>query len=244
MYLNVFRPPVGFVSPSMGREKGSVDPLQAWRRKEKEKASKAKKKARDEKLSEIPAHRRDPAPLVSEIYRLSVLDYEGRLNSDMKQHRKRLMDQYQSIKKARTAAGIETIELVEFNPEAYEESKLKQFQAKRRKFEQPEISKSQESSTKPITTGPDLIVKGLPRLPDAPCPTEEELLALGLPPYSPFPYGADVEEENFPEKDEKGREIEELDNDLDVECENLNDLEAQLEAEYELFKGSIEQDDE
>ena len=45
----------------------------------KGKSFKSKEKARDEKLSEIPAHRRDPAPLVSEIYRLSVLEYEGRL---------------------------------------------------------------------------------------------------------------------------------------------------------------------
>lgn len=240
----------------MGKEKGA-NTLHDWRRKEKEKALKAKKKARDEKLSEIPAHRRDPAPLVSEIYRLSVLEYEGRLNSDMKQHKKRLMDQYQSIKKARTAAGIETIELVEFDPEAYEESKLKQIQAKRRKVEGSTIMKSQESEESSNTVGKrfDLDARGLPRLPDAPCPTEEELLAHGLPAYSPFPYEVNEEEEekgldesdsglqDYNEKEHN--EIEEnLGSNLEEGDEKFDDLEAQLEAEYELFKESIEQDDE
>lgn len=225
----------------MGKEKGA-DPLQAWRRKEKEKASKAKKKARDEKLSEIPAHRRDPAPLVSEIYRLSVLEYEGRLNSDMKQHRKRLMDQYQSIKKARTTAGIETIELVQFDPEAHEDSKLKQLQAKRRKLELDQsgipsrsnsnVTVPQQLPAKAIVNNRNLDERGLPRLPESPCPADEELLALGLPAYSPFPFEAD-EEDKVAVEDEEGE---------DVELENFNDLEAQLEAEYELFKDSIEQE--
>ena len=241
----------------MGKEKGA-NPLHDWHRKEKEKALKAKKKARDEKLSEIPAHRRDPAPLVSEIYRLSVLEYESRLNSDMKQHKKRLMDQYQSIKKARTAAGIETIELVEFDPEAYEESKLKQIQAKRRKVEGSTIMKSQESEEsliKSVEKHFDLDERGLPRLPDAPCPTKEELLAHGLPAYSPFPYEVKEEEEeedldesesdlqDYNEKEHN--EIEEnLGSNSEEGDEDFDDLEAQLEAEYELFKESIEQDDE
>lgn len=224
----------------MGKEKGT-DPLQAWRRKEKEKASKAKKKARDEKLSEIPAHRRDPAPLVSEIYRLSVLEYEGRLNSDMKQHRKRLMDQYQSIKKARLTAGIETIELVQFDPEAHEDSKLKQLQAKRMKLDQSTArtnsNEPQQLPAKVIVKNHNLVERGLPRLPESPCPEEEELLALGLPSYSPFPYEADEEEEDFEIRNFRN-------NEQDIEIENFDDLEAQLEAEYELFKDSIEQDDE
>lgn len=217
----------------MAREK-SLDPLHAWRRKEREKALKEKKRARDEKLSEIPAHRRDPAPLVSEIYRLSVLEYEGRLNSDLKQHKKRLMDQYQSIKKARTTAGIETIELVEFDPEAYEESKLKQLHQKRTKIDVPIISpKSQISSSAGLDD------RGLPKLPDAPCPTENDLFSFGLPAYSPFPFVADDEEDTI---ESVNSEINTHDNDF--EHENFDELEAQLEAEYELFKESIENNDE
>ena len=189
--------------------------MQDWRRKEKEKANKAKKKARDEKLSEISAHRRDPAPLISEIYRLSVLEYEGKLNSDMKQHKKRLFDQYQSIKKARTATGLETVELVEFDPEAYENAKLQQ---KKPKLEK--VQGIQEEEVQKQEVHFDLDERGLPRLPDGPCPTDEELLALGLLAYSPFPYEADEPEESKEE-----------------EC--FDDLESQLEAEYELFKESI-----
>ncbi len=196
----------------MAKEKGS-NPLQDWRRREKEKASKAKKKARDEKLSEIPAHRRDPVPLVSEIYRLSVLEYEGRLNSDMKQHKKRLFDQYQSIKKGRTASGLETIELVEFDPEAYENAKMRQLQAKRQKLEKPIKRKEDVPKFNLDSRG-----LPLPNLPDGPCPSEEELLTLGLPAYSPFPF---TEEE--PKSDSE-----------------FDDLEAKLEAEYELFKESLE----
>lgn len=190
--------------------------MQDWRRKEKEKAAKAKRKAREEKLSEIAAHRRDPAPLISEIYRLSVLEYEGKLNSDMKQHKKRLFDQYQSIKKARTAAGLETVELVEFDPEAYENAKLQQ---KRQKLEKVEVARPKEEAVQF-----DLDERGLPRLPEGPCPKDEELLKIGLPAYSPFPYEADEPED----EDED-----------DAEC--FDDLEAQLEAEYELFKESIKE---
>lgn len=197
----------------MAKEKGS-NPMQDWRRKEKEKAVKAKKKAREERLSEISAHRRDPAPLISEIYRLSVLEYEGKLNSDMKQHKKRLFDQYQSIKKARTAAGLETVELVEFDPEAYENAKLQQ---KRQKLDSVEAVREKEVQKQQDVVHFDLDERGLPRLPEGPSPTKEELLALGLPAYSPFPYEAPEDEAE--------------------DC--FHDLEAQLEAEYELFKESI-----
>jgi hypothetical protein len=197
----------------MAKEKGS-NPMQDWRRKEKGKAVKAKKKAREERLSEISAHRRDPAPLISEIYRLSVLEYEGKLNSDMKQHKKRLFDQYQSIKKARTAAGLETVELVEFDPEAYENAKLQQ---KRQKLDSVEAVREKEVQKQQDVVHFDLDERGLPRLPEGPSPTKEELLALGLPAYSPFPYEAQEDEAE--------------------DC--FHDLEAQLEAEYELFKESI-----
>ena len=205
----------------MAKEKGS-NPLQDWRRKEKVKASKARRKARDEKLSEIPAHRRDPAPMVSEIYRLSVLEYECKLNSDMKQHKKRLIDQYHSIKKARTVAGLETIDLVEFDPEAYEEAKLKQLQAKRQKLTIIEDHRDVLSDSK--NNHNDFNTQGLPALPEGPCPSEEELLALGLPAYSPFPY------EQIGDEEEIGQDEGDFD-----------DLEAQLKAEYELFKESIDE---
>lgn len=210
----------------MAKEK-SLDPLHIWRRKEKEKALKEKKKARDEKLSEIPAHRRDPAPLVSEIYRLCVLEYEGHLNSDLKQHKKRLMDQYQSIKKARTSAGIETIELVEFDPEAYEESKLKQIREKRRKIDEAVISpKSQTSSSAGLDD------RGLPKLPEAPCPLEAELFLFGLPAYSPIPFVTDDEEDAI--------ESEKSVIDEQKNVTELDELEARLESEYEIYKESLE----
>lgn len=187
--------------------------MQDWRRKEKERAAKAKKKAREEKLSEISAHRRDPAPLISEIYRLSVLEYEGKLNSDMKQHKKRLFDQYQSIKKARISTGLETVELVEFDPEAYENAKLQQ---KKPKLENVELIQEKQVQKQEVEVHFDLDDRGLPKLPEGPCPADEVLLALGLPAFSPFPYEAE-EEEGF------------------------DGLEAQLEAEYELFKESIKE---
>ena len=126
----------------------------------------------------------------------------------MKQHKKRLIDQFQSIKKARTSAGIETIELIQFDPEAYEESKLKQLQAKRRKIDQSTSAQManapepQDIPPKFTTNRLSLDEKGLPKLPEAPCPTEEELVALGLPAYSPVPYeandeGEDCESENY-----------------------------------------------
>jgi hypothetical protein len=150
-----------------------VDPLQAWRRKEKVKASKARKRAREERVSDIPAHRRDPAPLIAEIYRLSVLDYEGKLNSDVKQHRKRLLDQFHSIKKARMAAGLETVELVEFDPEAHEAAKLKQFHQSKPPKQQSQLPELQRNYP-----------PSLPELPSEPIPTDEELAAFGLPPYA------------------------------------------------------------
>ena len=148
----------------MGRKEKETNPMQAWRRKEKEKVSKARKKARGDKISEIPAYRRDPAPLVSEIYRLNVLDYEGRLNSDMKQHKKHLLDQFQSIKKARLAAGLETIELVEFDAEAYEAAKLTQLQKNR--------IKTTESSNNHLRSKNN--ENKFPILPESPEPTESE----------------------------------------------------------------------
>lgn len=198
------------------RKEKESNPLQAWRRKEKEKASKAKKKARDDKLAEIPAHRRDPAPLVSEIYQLSVLEYEGRLNSDMKQHKKRLFDQFQSIKKARSVAGLETVELVEFDPVAHEASKL----SKRQKLDGKTPKENVQVNVIDVSVVNGSVVESLPELPDGPCPTEKELLALGLPAYSHFPYEA---------VDDEGQ------------SDHFDDLEAQLEAEYELFKESLDE---
>lgn len=204
------------------RKEKESNPLQAWRRKEKEKVSKAKKKARDDKLAEIPAHRRDPAPLVSEIYRLSVLEYEGRLNSDMKQHKKRLFDQFQSIKKARSAAGLETVELVEFDPVAHEASKLNKRQKLDGKTTKENVQVIKQDAID-VSVVKEPVIESLPELPDGSCPTEEELLALGLPAYSQFPYEAIDEEEQQSESD------------------NFDDLEAQLEAEYELFKESLDE---
>ena len=81
----------------------------------------------------------------------------------------------------------------------------------------------------------------LPKLPEGPCPTEEELLALGLPGYSPFPYEGvtEVEEEEIDRESEDGDDI---DVEAEVEDEVEDDfagMEAQLEAEYELFKESL-----
>lgn len=216
----------------MGRKEKESNPMQAWRRKEKEKVSKARKKARGDKISEIPAYRRDPAPLVSEIYRLNVLDYEGRLNSDMKQHKKHLLDQFQSIKRARSAAGLETVELVEFDAEAYEAAKLTQLQKKR--------IKTTESSEDHLHSKNDTYLNEnekkeieFPKLPESPEPTESELLDLGLPIYSPFPYVPDFEVD---EEDEIN-----LQNDNDDN--NLDDLKSQLEAEYEIFKNSLNENE-
>lgn len=211
----------------MGRKEKEANPMQSWRRKEKEKISKARKKFRNEKISEIPAYRRDPAPLISEIYRLNVLDYEGRLNSDMKQHKKHILDQFHSIKRARNVAGLETIELVDFDAEAYGTAKLAQIQKKVPKIESQRESFEEFLHSEKFSAQD---VSEYPKLPKSPHPNESELLELGLPLYSPFPYIS-----NFDEELEEEEVAEECSNSIKTQ----NDLKSLLEAEYENFKESL-----
>lgn len=142
----------------------------------KEDRKRIAKEKRKERLARLPpAHLRDASPLIAQIYALDVAEWKGTLNGQGRQQRKLLQDRYASIKKARTAAGLETPDLIVFDPEAHEA------QASRVKAEKT-VEKTVESAAKedkPSTNLPG----SLPPLPEGNPPTSEELEALGLPAY-------------------------------------------------------------
>lgn len=221
----------------MGKKEKERNPLQSWHKKEKEKVCKARKKGRIDKIAEIPAHRRDPAPLIPEIYKLSVLEYEGRLNGDLKMRKKHLLDQYHSIKKARSLAGLETIELAPFDSEAYESEKLKRRQKTHNNNNNPIKStkptpKLNNNSADLDYSDLDLNENGFPFLPTELIPSDEQLLSLNLPLYSSTPYLPDLPD--LPDLEEEEEQNE----------NQLEDFEKVLQAEYYLFKEGGQQDNE
>lgn len=150
---------------AMARDELSA--VDAWRRKEKKKAAVERRRQKQERFAALPAHKLDVSALLDEVLRLGQLEHEGRLNSDMRLHKKHLIDRYHRIRKARAGAGLETPELREFDAEAYEARKAAQ----------------RPKRPLPSSTEPHLDERGFPLLPEGPAPSAEELAALGLPPY-------------------------------------------------------------
>lgn len=103
----------------MGREKRSLNPVEAHRRSQKRKTAERKKAIRKEVLSKIPISKRDPSKLLIEIERLRTLEAQNKLDGSGKLKRSHLEDQFVSLNKAREKAGLPTMVLPEFDPEAY-----------------------------------------------------------------------------------------------------------------------------
>jgi hypothetical protein len=219
----------------MARDPNQLNPVESWRRKEKQRVALERRTKRHERLANVPAHKLDVRPLVAEIHRLSVLEYEGKLNSDARLRKKHLSDRYQSICKARRDAGLDTESLIDFDPEAYEAAKLEKLQKKRHK---PEPSAPKDDS--PFDD------RGFPRLPNGPAPSKEELEALGLP---AFLHNVDLLEYVNGPSNEDGEAVEVVETveesgteavaDVSTEDDAEDDLEAALEREYAVFKESL-----
>lgn len=146
-------------------------------KEDRKKIAKEKKKERSARLP--PAHLRDASPLIAQIYALDVTEWKGTLNGQGRQQRKLLQDRYASIKKARTSAGLETPELIVFDPEAHEARASKEQLTLRAAKAEKRVSAGKDE--KPNTSANQL--NNLPPLPEGNPPTSEELEALGLPGY-------------------------------------------------------------
>jgi hypothetical protein len=83
------------------KEKRPLNPAEAYRRSQKKKQKKEKTSARRERVAQIPVDRRDPYQLIAQIQKYDILEYEDRLTGDGRTHRKRLVDQFNSLRKAR-----------------------------------------------------------------------------------------------------------------------------------------------
>lgn len=83
------------------KEKRPLNPAEAYRRSQKKKVLKQKQEVRKERLKRVPVEKRDPYKLISEIQKYNILEYEGKLTGDGRMHKKRLVDQFNSLRKAR-----------------------------------------------------------------------------------------------------------------------------------------------
>ena len=115
-----------------------------------------------------PAQCLNVSTLISKIYQFDLLEWQGKLNGDGRQQRKLLMDRYNAIRTARQRQGLETSELVPFDPEAHEFN-LKQ--QKRVKVDDNVIES--RSSLPSLPSNEDI-------------PSADILEALGLPSYRSF----------------------------------------------------------
>lgn len=155
---------------------------------ERKKIAKEKKK---ERISKLPqAHLRDASPLIAQIYALDVAEWKGTLNGQGRQQRKLLLDRYSSIKRARSAAGLETPELIIFDPEAHEAQAMKSKIERNVKqstnsqvLNSSEPKNNQSNHSNYTTEQKNTLSSPLPPLPEGDSPTNEELEALGLPAY-------------------------------------------------------------
>lgn len=84
------------------KEKRPLNPAEAFRRSQKKRLQKQKQDARKERIKQIPLDRRDPNMLAMEIQKFNILEYEGKLTGDGRSQRKRLIDQFNSLRKARS----------------------------------------------------------------------------------------------------------------------------------------------
>jgi hypothetical protein len=131
-----------------------------------------KRKERKAKAAQKPAQNLNVSGLISKIYQFDLLEWQGKLNGDGRQHRKLLQDRYTAIRKARLLAGLETSELVPFDAEAHE------YNSKQQKQQQKNIKIIQDSKASETESS------SLPSLPSVEnVPSSDILAQLGLPAY-------------------------------------------------------------
>lgn len=154
-------------------------------------AKKPKSRHKREKPNRPPASTAEISALISKIYQADLLEWQGKLNGDGRQHRKLLLDRYNSIKRTRQLAGLETPELIAFDPEAHEHN-LKKTQQKRAKTSNNNSNSNSSNSSNSDDAATDAPVSSssssplLPALPPIKdLPEAEVLESLGLPPYQP-----------------------------------------------------------
>lgn len=83
------------------KEKRPLNPAEAFRRSQKKKQKKGKQDERKERLKQVPIDKRDPYKILSEIQKYNILEHEGKISGDGRMHKKRLMDQFYALRKAR-----------------------------------------------------------------------------------------------------------------------------------------------
>ena len=128
---------------------------------------KVRKKGRKHKNAKFYTKSLEVSLLISQIYRYDLQEWKGNLNGDGRQHRKLLLDKYQSIKKNRILAGLETPDLIHFDAEAHE-IYLKQ-------------QKNTSSPLKANLSRTKSLLPDLPTIEDIPSP--DILKRIGLPLY-------------------------------------------------------------
>jgi hypothetical protein len=87
--------------PGPMKEKRPLNPAEAFRRSQKKKFKKDRATARKEAIAKVPVDRRDPYQLISEIQKYNILEYEGKLTGDGRTYKKRLVDRFLALRKAR-----------------------------------------------------------------------------------------------------------------------------------------------
>lgn len=102
-----------------GGGRRSLNPAESHRRAQKRRTAERKKRTRQEALARVPLARRDPSKLLVEIERLRELECEGRLGGDARMRRKHLEDQFAALCRAQQKAGVPTLVLPDYDPEAY-----------------------------------------------------------------------------------------------------------------------------
>jgi len=91
------------------REKRPLNPAEAYRRSQKKKVKKERATSRKERVSQIPVDKRDPFQLIAQIQKYDILEHEDKLAGDGRTHRKKLIDQFNSLRKTRI---VQTVALV------------------------------------------------------------------------------------------------------------------------------------
>lgn len=54
----------------------------------------------------MPVDRRDPYQLLAQIQKYDIMEYEDKLNGDGRAHRKKLVDQFNSLRKQRIVLSL------------------------------------------------------------------------------------------------------------------------------------------
>lgn len=90
------------------KEKRPLNPAEAHRRSLKKKAKKDLAAVRKERTARMPVDRRDPYQLIAQIQKYDIMEHEDKLNGDGRAHRKKLVDQFNSLRRQRIVpAGLD-----------------------------------------------------------------------------------------------------------------------------------------